>query len=547
MNKSEKATLRIKNFRSLKDVEIELRPNVYLFGSNGSGKSSMLKAIAFFGNYLTNVLNYDLGTTNPYYFMVKSALKINEYSIFNSYKDIVINNDTSKNIEFITNISNHKIRKRKLTDIPKSHFIDEYTFIIDNYDASDQPLDYLYNLAADPQKQSLESSFLENEENEIQEYQYSNFKANFIFNQENDEYNLLKTIRFEDIEQGFVFSFIPRLVSSDDNLYPHLVSIFQCPVENDEIEFIRNFLLNHLSIMPEFSRTISYSHSSTPIEESTVRELHSYFKGMEKASTANILGKLSVDEKRLLFEKILAITDKLFIHFPKKIASLYSNLFYIPSIRELPKHSYQLSGGRFSDTDYMGILKRLDEDVFVPKLLDEINDSINNDFGLDESIDIYKEELSGCIRTRQSKNESLSNLSNASSGIQQLLPIICYLLNPDHPPSLFLCEQPELHLHPKLQTLLASFLVKEHEGVKIKLFETHSEHMIRKVQTLLAKGELQKDDIIVYYFYKDKETGNTIEKEMEMEDNGFFKEPWPDGFFDDSYNLAKELIYSRKN
>ena len=34
---------------------------------------------------------------------------------------------------------------------------------------------------------------------------------------------------------------------------------------------------------------------------------------------------------------------------------------------------------------------------------------------------------------------------------------------------------------------------------------------------------------------------------MELEDNGFFKEPWPDGFFDDSYNLARELIYARKN
>ncbi|MBK6915235.1 MAG: DUF3696 domain-containing protein [Ignavibacteriales bacterium] len=79
------------------------------------------------------------------------------------------------------------------------------------------------------------------------------------------------------------------------------------------------------------------------------------------------------------------------------------------------------------------------------------------------------------------------------------------------------------------------------------IIETHSEHIIRKIQVLIAQGKLSKEKVAVYYFDKDEKTGITSIKEMEMEDNGFFKEPWPDGFFDDSYNLARELIYARKN
>jgi len=39
--------IRIKNFKSLEDVEIEIKPLTFLLGPNGSGKSSFLKALKF--------------------------------------------------------------------------------------------------------------------------------------------------------------------------------------------------------------------------------------------------------------------------------------------------------------------------------------------------------------------------------------------------------------------------------------------------------------------------------------------------------------------
>ena len=531
MNESIK--FRIKNFRSLKDIEIFLKPNIFLFGSNGSGKSSLLKAVSFFSNYVFNVLNYNLLYTDPYVYLVKSALKLNEYSIFNSYGDIVNNNDTSKKIEFITTVFNQETIIRKLSDIPKSVFIDQIVL-------SAEEIDYLIKFTKDNAKSKPDLDIFSTDYSQ-KSTEPINYRISFIFGNSKHDYDLLERICFEDIDEKFTFSFIPKLISSEVNMYPHLESQVDFSEEIEGSYLIKEFLESHLSIIPLFKLTDWDSINRNIVEKDIIREINSYFARKERNPGDDYFNHLSDIDKKLLYEKILRISDKLFIHIPIKINSVFSSLVYVPSIRELPKNSYQLSGGRFSEGDYLGIPKRLHEDLFRPTLKEEINKTFKDHFNLAENIDLLMEELSGCIITRNISNGSISNLSNASSGVQQLLPIVCFLLD-DHPNSLFLCEQPELHLHPKLQTLLASFLVKKYKWSKVKIIETHSEHIIRKIQVLIAENELRKDDLAVYYFNKDEKSGTTSIKEFELEDNGFFKEPWPNGFFDDASDLAYSLL-----
>jgi len=153
------------------------------------------------------------------------------------------------------------------------------------------------------------------------------------------------------------------------------------------------------------------------------------------------------------------------------------------------------------------------------------------------------------------KNENKINLANESSGLIQLVPILLSLADN----SLLSVEQPELHLHPKLQAAFADVLMVAERFNNNKylnkksiydkddfvLIETHSEHIIRKIQVLIAKGKLDREKIAVYYF--DKTEGTTKVKKMEIEENGFFNEPWPNGFFDDSANLSWELLTANKN
>ncbi len=42
-----KAELKIKNFRSLKNIKVDIRPTMFLLGPNGAGKSTFIKALTF--------------------------------------------------------------------------------------------------------------------------------------------------------------------------------------------------------------------------------------------------------------------------------------------------------------------------------------------------------------------------------------------------------------------------------------------------------------------------------------------------------------------
>ena len=75
------------------------------------------------------------------------------------------------------------------------------------------------------------------------------------------------------------------------------------------------------------------------------------------------------------------------------------------------------------------------------------------------------------------------------------------------------------------------------------LIETHSEHLIRRLQSLVANpdNKFTKDDVAIYYVDMDKQGDSTVTK-MEMNDSGQFLQKWPSGFFDKGYELSKELL-----
>ena len=83
---------------------------------------------------------------------------------------------------------------------------------------------------------------------------------------------------------------------------------------------------------------------------------------------------------------------------------------------------------------------------------------------------------------------------------------------------------------------------KDQSSRSLFLIETHSEHLLRGIQVHIAKGNILKDDVAVYYIGKRK-NGNGYVKEMKLTDTGLFEEEWPEGFlFEDSFNQSRELL-----
>ena len=82
-------------------------------------------------------------------------------------------------------------------------------------------------------------------------------------------------------------------------------------------------------------------------------------------------------------------------------------------------------------------------------------------------------------------------LADVGFGINQLLPIITEGLTREE--NAIICvEQPEIHLHPKLQANIADLMIETSTGKDRKqwIVETHSELLIRRIQRRIREEKL---------------------------------------------------------
>lgn len=167
----------------------------------------------------------------------------------------------------------------------------------------------------------------------------------------------------------------------------------------------------------------------------------------------------------------------------------------------------------------------------------------------------------------QKSDGVFDNLIDVGYGISQVLPIVTQLVKMNLKPynrkyyspytgiikSTFVIEQPELHLHPGAQAELANLFVdvvsqnNNDKNINI-LIETHSEHLIRRLQALIADRNvsISNEDVIIYYVDKN-EKNEAYVNEMKILPNGQFEKEWPSGFFDKAYELSMELLKNNFN
>lgn len=133
------------------------------------------------------------------------------------------------------------------------------------------------------------------------------------------------------------------------------------------------------------------------------------------------------------------------------------------------------------------------------------------------------------------------DLTDVGVGVSQVLPtlVTAILSSKD---SLILLEQPELHLHPKVQSRLGDFLLCLGLSGKQCIVETHSEYLVNRIRRRIAEGEgrsiLDKTSI---FFVEKNEEGAKFSR-IEPNEYGAIL-TWPKGFFDEGPAEA-ELIMS---
>ena len=128
------------------------------------------------------------------------------------------------------------------------------------------------------------------------------------------------------------------------------------------------------------------------------------------------------------------------------------------------------------------------------------------------------------------------NLTHVGVGVSQVLPILVAGLLADHD-TILVFEQPELHLHPKVQALLADFFLSLSIMGKQCIVETHSEHIINR----LGLREATSVDPLMrpakIYFVERDEEGSSF-REVVVNEYGAIAN-WPSGFFDQGQQEAE--------
>ena len=115
------------------------------------------------------------------------------------------------------------------------------------------------------------------------------------------------------------------------------------------------------------------------------------------------------------------------------------------------------------------------------------------------------------------------------------------------PGSTVILEEPEIHLHPLAQSVLAELFVEVSQKRQVQfIVETHSEHLFRRMQILVVKEHLGTEDCEMYFV--EKEQGRAQLRRLELDPYVRVKN-WPDRFFGDALAETEEqarLVFGRK-
>ncbi|TNS62754.1 AAA family ATPase, partial [Escherichia coli] len=134
------------------------------------------------------------------------------------------------------------------------------------------------------------------------------------------------------------------------------------------------------------------------------------------------------------------------------------------------------------------------------------------------------------LYVKTSSGEKWQDLTHVGVGVSQVLPIVLMFLNSD-PSDVLIFEQPELHLHPKVQSKLCDlFLIMANTGRQC-IIETHSEYMINRLRLRVAQdldnNYLKKSAL----YFINKVNGISEFQNININKYGAIPE-WPEDFFD---------------
>lgn len=232
--------------------------------------------------------------------------------------------------------------------------------------------------------------------------------------------------------------------------------------------------------------------------------------------------------------------------FELQFEELFSRLYYLGPLRDYPKRQYSWAGAHPSDMGRRGekvvdaLLASREADEKISRGHGRKRQTIEErvaqwlkDLGLIDSFQVRPISTGGKlfqVWVRRHRKAAEVLITDVGFGVSQILPVItlCYYAPKG---STLLLEQPEIHLHPAVQAGLADVLVDamQTRGVQI-ILESHSEHLLRRLQRRVAEEKINRDDAAIYFCSMRDGESHLTPLNLDLFGN---IENWPEDFFGD--------------
>ena len=228
---------------------------------------------------------------------------------------------------------------------------------------------------------------------------------------------------------------------------------------------------------------------------------------------------------------------------------LMDSIYYLGPLREHPRRDYHWAGASPADVGQRGertvdaILAATRDDKRLrlkpagrgvrTKSFQEVIAHWLNELGLIRGFEIneiapdtnlYRAVL------RTSSFAADTALPDVGFGVSQVLPALVLLYYVPEGATV-LMEQPEIHLHPAVQSGLADLMLNVAEVRNVQIVvESHSEHLMRRLQRRVAEEKANAEDVKLYFVYSQR--GDAHAADLQLNVFGEI-ENWPDKFFGD--------------
>jgi hypothetical protein len=219
------------------------------------------------------------------------------------------------------------------------------------------------------------------------------------------------------------------------------------------------------------------------------------------------------------------------------VREFLDSISYLGPLREYPERHYVYSGTSAADIGKSG--KMLPDVLYSDE---ELTERVNRElrrFGLGYELRVSRGDTTAelqdvfALRLVDAITGVNVNLTDVGFGVSQVLPVIVQSLMARQ--QVLLVEQPEIHLHPRLQAELTELFVSSINRPLSNIFlvESHSEHMILRTQRLIREGRLHPGDVSVVY--ADRTGSGTRLLPLRLDESGSFIDEWPGGFFEEGF------------